>query len=74
MKRHIYDHQGMKLLRIEEAQPRCGDLCDRCGDCLKCFGEDECWDGDRSVPEHFWVIYETHEDGIPSSPTPPILE
>ena len=38
-----------------EAQPVCGvDFCDECGDCLACYGPDECV---RSVSGHWWVVY-----------------
>jgi len=41
--------------RDEEATPVCGeDFCERCGDCLVCFGGDECCEGG----EHEWVRYE----------------
>lgn len=66
MKRYVYDRQGINLLRVEEAQPTCHDTCDRCGECLNCFGDDECWVMDQSMPEHFWVVY---EDEIPHPPT-----
>ena len=55
MKKHIYDHTGTRLLRVEEAEPRCGDYCDNCGDCLKCYATDGCINGNT---EHFWVVYE----------------
>jgi hypothetical protein len=54
MKRSVVMLDGST--RIEEATPKCGeDFCDRCGDCLACFGEDPCVDGHR---EHLWVVYE----------------
>ena len=34
------------------------DFCDRCGDCLKCYGEDKCVNGG----EHFFVRYVQHEE------------
>ena len=35
-----------------ERQPVCGeDFCDRCGDCLHCYGGDPCYDGGS----HMWV-------------------
>ena len=57
---HIFDKDGRKLLRTEEREPVCGqDFCDRCGDCLSCYGSDHCYDGDdgNSEVEHFWVQY-----------------
>jgi len=62
MKRYVYDSKGMTLLRIEEAEPECGDYCDSCGACLGCQGEDWCsgdWD---CGPEHHWVVYEEAEN------------
>lgn len=38
----------------EEREPVCGeDFCDRCGDCLACYGEDECF----SKKGHLWIKY-----------------
>jgi hypothetical protein len=31
------------------------DFCDTCGDCLSCFGEDDCGDVDGRA--HSWVVY-----------------
>ena len=53
MTRHVYDQRGETLIRKEEADPTCGkDFCDRCGDCLACFGCG-CIEGG----ECFWVKY-----------------
>ena len=38
------------------ADPRCGDFCDLCGDCLRCYGNDPCY-YDRGIGEHQWVVY-----------------
>ena len=47
-----------ELLRVEEAEPECGeDFCDRCGDCLHCYGGDPCY-GIDAEGEHYWVVYE----------------
>ena len=52
----IYDHTGIKLIRTEEATPKCGeDYCDACGDCLACYWEDGCG-GEEGKP-HYWVEY-----------------
>ena len=57
MRRFVYDYKGEKLLKVEEAEPECGeDFCDTCGDCLRCYGGEACYvaaDG-----EHWWVVYE----------------
>ena len=57
MKCETYDGSGVKLLRVEDANPQCGeDFCDSCGDCLDCFDGDYCCgnvDG-----KHKWVKYE----------------
>lgn len=46
---------GGDLIRIDTAVPECGrHFCDRCGDCLACFG-DYCEGGCR------WVDYEEEE-------------
>lgn len=57
MKRRVYNDSGDKLLRVEEAEPECGeDFCDLCGDCLSCEGDTECLSS--SDGKHPWVIYE----------------
>ena len=46
------------MLHEEEAEPVCGtDFCDKCGDCLHCYGGDECFRG--KTDQHSWVKYET---------------
>jgi len=37
-----------------DAVPECGDHCDRCGDCLLCFGDDRCTGESRA---HLWIVY-----------------
>jgi len=62
MKRFRYDCQGLRLIRIEEAKPVCGqDFCDRCGDCLACYGADGCHGGE-SKESHLWIVYEEVTD------------
>lgn len=57
MIKRIYDHRGEKQLRTEIATPNCGeDFCDRCGDCLDCYGGDPCPEADGLA--HSWVEYE----------------
>lgn len=43
----------------EQREPECGeDFCDRCGDCLKCYGGQDCYTGDTmDYGSHRWVIY-----------------
>jgi hypothetical protein len=42
----------------------CGeDFCDRCGDCLECYGDDPCTDG----KPHGWE--EDEDDADDASPT-----
>lgn len=61
MIKHVYTHNGSTLIRTEEATPKCGeDFCDACGDCLACYGDDECMGTGK---EHFWVQYEESEAG-----------
>lgn len=56
MKKHIFDSLGENLLRVEDAEPECGqDFCDSCGDCLACY-EGECLDSEDG--QHYWVEYE----------------
>ena len=57
MTRYIYDPQGEGLLRTEEAEPECGkDFCDNCGDCLYCYGDEECTCSNNG--KHHWAEYE----------------
>lgn len=36
----------------------CGnDFCDRCGDCMACFGGDACYGGGINHGEHLFVVY-----------------
>ena len=61
MIRHVYNRDGTKLLRREEAEPVCGeDFCDACGDCLHCYYGDGCCSGERT--EHWWVVYEDEKE------------
>ena len=56
MKKYIYNEAGIKLIRIEEAQPKCcKNFCDSCGDCLHCYGGDKCVENEDG--QHFWVQY-----------------
>jgi hypothetical protein len=60
MKKHVYDDKSNKLIEIVEAEPVCGeDFCDSCGDCLHCYGGDECLEGYGG--EHYWVEYREAE-------------
>ena len=44
--------------RFEVREPKCGrDFCDKCGDCLHCYGSGPCYADDEN-PEHRWIIYE----------------
>lgn len=54
--KHIYNKAGTKLIKDEEAEPKCGeDFCDSCGDCLSCAIEDKCFASSDGL--HFWVEY-----------------
>lgn len=57
----IYDPRD-ESVRTRAAVPRCGDdFCDRCGDCLDCYGSDECTDN-KSNGYHAWVLYVGDDD------------
>lgn len=61
MKLSVFDNSGVKLLREEDAVPVCGeDFCDRCGDCLACYGSDGCCENNE-WGDHCWVKYEPKE-------------
>lgn len=62
MKRHHFGNLGTQLLHIDEATPACGEYCDVCGDCLKCYGEDPC--AGVAGKDHYWVVYEDSEDDV----------
>jgi len=50
----VYSSDGKTCLGHIDVQPECGEhFCDYCGDCLHCYGDDECPDGG-----HRFVIYE----------------
>lgn len=52
---HVEQPDG--ATRTEDRTPVCGkDFCDRCGDCLECYGG-FCFDGSEEFEEHLWVIY-----------------
>lgn len=46
------DGRGTARQVTYEANPRCGDFCDGCGDCLYCYGSDYCPNG-----MHTWIVY-----------------
>jgi len=56
MIKQIFDKKN-HFIREENAIPVCNvDFCDTCGDCLACYGEDECMESESG--KHFWVEYE----------------
>lgn len=59
MKKTIVYSNGTS--EVVEDEPKCGDYCDDCGDCLHCYSEDECVGGG-----HYWVVY---RDAKPSNTT-----
>lgn len=51
----IYDNDGRIKLSEEDREPVCGeDFCDDCGDCLHCYGGDDCY---PHGGQHRWIIY-----------------
>ncbi|KKM20120.1 hypothetical protein LCGC14_1648710 [marine sediment metagenome] len=51
---YLFDSQGVRKLLTFEAQPVCSvDYCDVCGDCLICYGVDDCYYGGS----HLWVLH-----------------
>jgi hypothetical protein len=60
----IYDRNENQLdiEPPEEIAPRCGeDFCEVCGDCLDCYGGDDCSQSESGA--HLWMVY---EDEIPA--------
>jgi hypothetical protein len=58
--KHIYNARGSTRLRTEWVVPVCGeDFCDKCGDCLACYGSDPCPEG--KVDQHLWIEYADDE-------------
>jgi hypothetical protein len=56
MDKYIANSKG-DIVKHISAIPKCGeDFCDACGDCLHCYGEDECLSSGYGC--HFWVEYE----------------
>jgi len=59
MEVEFFDRSGKVLLRTATAEPICGEaFCDACGDCLACYGDEEC---SRSEGKHRWIEYEDAE-------------
>lgn len=53
----ILDEQ-YNVVEFIAVDPECGeDFCDRCGDCLACYGNDPCWDGGEEPGTHSWFVY-----------------
>lgn len=53
MKKSVYING--KLSHVEEGTPVCGeDFCDTCGDCLHCYGWDQCGAMEEGRT-HYWV-------------------
>ena len=62
MQRLMYDKTGTRLIRTEEAEPKCGkDYCEDCGDCLACNAGYTCYLNDDDG-EHRWIVYEDEEE------------
>jgi len=58
MMRSVFNSLGTTFIRSEDAEPECGkDFCDTCGDCLHCYGGDNCY-LNRYGCGHYWVKYE----------------
>lgn len=63
MKKHVYKltrEDGREFydeIDVVDAEPECGEhFCDRCGDCLSCYGFDPCW-ATNDAQEHLWIEY-----------------
>lgn len=63
----IYDYRLDKTSWLELPDDElwvCGaDFCDRCGDCLACYGSDSCY-GTDGYDEHTFVVYRDQLDGF----------
>lgn len=57
MKKEI--REAGKITVVVEAEPTCGlDLCDDCGECLVCNGNDACPCTSPYGGEHRWIVYQ----------------
>ena len=55
----VYAKDGTEHLGLAQLEVACSDaFCDSCGDCMCCYGDDECPAG-----SHRWVLY---EDDLPT--------
>jgi hypothetical protein len=45
-------------------EAHCGvDFCERCGDCLACYGGENCWEGGIDNGSHIWpAVLENDDD------------
>jgi hypothetical protein len=69
MKKYIYEEREFpilsKFVKTVNDEPECGeDFCDSCGDCLHCYGGDECLENEGG--EHLWVEYIEREIELPA--------
>lgn len=63
---HYWEPDPSNVIYREEVEvvPVCGeDYCERCGDCLACYGEDACFVADDH--EHWLVRYQGHHNSEP---------
>lgn len=53
--------------KYERLTAECGKhFCERCGDCLHCYGEEYCYNGGFNNGEHLWpqeLIVEVDDNG-----------
>jgi hypothetical protein len=63
MSREVNPEQAEELKRAMEGTPECGqDFCDGCGDCLACYGGDQCYRTTPPDDAHIWVVYDAYLD------------
>lgn len=61
MLKSVIDNKTDEVIEVIEATPICGeDFCDSCGDCLYCYGGDDCYYSDGG---HYWVEYVNDKKG-----------
>lgn len=58
MRKEYWSPDCDDLLLVTDEEPVCGeDFCDACGDCLSCYGGDDCTESRDGSGSHRWIEY-----------------